>query len=232
VPAFGFGRRRDCFDLLQSRRGASPRPASAYPARAWYGGRVAVMRCPIYSPFPSTLLGDRSGLRPARRPTMPSADFCTAVRALTTSSVRRTQCRSLGVSPTAFIAHPPDLQFWPLMDMDFATSCPLVRPALPPIRFLFSGRDFCSTLPSDGPSRFRPLRFASASPPSGCTGDFHPQTADMSDTQDAARRLRRWPPPAGGILDCRCARRSAGRQVGTKGWSFPIEQRDAALLTE
>ena len=24
----------------------------------------------------------------------------------------------------------------------------------------------------------------------------------------------------GGILDCRCARRSAGRQVGTKGWSF------------
>jgi hypothetical protein len=33
----------------------------------------------------------------------------------------------------------------------------------------------------------------------------------------------------GGILDCHCARRSAGRQVGTKGWSFPIEQRDAAL---
>ena len=24
----------------------------------------------------------------------------------------------------------------------------------------------------------------------------------------------------GGILDCRCARRSAERQVGTKGWSF------------
>src|SRR5262249_31785528 len=33
----------------------------------------------------------------------------------------------------------------------------------------------------------------------------------------------------GGILDCRCARRSAKRQVGTKGWSFPIEQRDAAI---
>jgi hypothetical protein len=38
-----------------------------------------------------------------------------------------------------------------------------------------------------------------------------------------ARRLR------GGILDCRCARRSASRQVGTKGWSFPIEQRDTAI---
>jgi hypothetical protein len=38
-------------------------------------------------------------------------------------------------------------------------------------------------------------------------------------------------PRRGGILDCRCARRSATRQVGTKGWSFPIEQRDAALVT-
>src|ERR1700730_7611202 len=37
-----------------------------------------------------------------------------------------------------------------------------------------------------------PLRFASASPPSGCTGDFHPQTCrTLSDTQDALRRLRR-----------------------------------------
>ena len=50
---------------------------------------------------------------------------------------RRTRCRSLGVSPTAFIAHPPDLQFWPLMEMDFANACPLVRPVLPRIRFLF-----------------------------------------------------------------------------------------------
>src|SRR5215472_1286934 len=33
----------------------------------------------------------------------------------------------------------------------------------------------------------------------------------------------------GGVLDCRCARRSACRQVGTKGWSFSIEQRDAAF---
>src|ERR1700730_17603137 len=31
---------------------------------------------------------------------------------------------------------------------------------------------------------------------------------------------------SGGILDCRCARRSARRQVGTKGWSISIKQRD------
>src|SRR5271170_5387574 len=42
------------------------------------------------------------------------------------------------------------------MDLDFATSCPLVRPALPHIRFLFVGSRLCSTLPSDGPSRDRP----------------------------------------------------------------------------
>src|SRR5215472_1097036 len=49
----------------------------------------------------------------------------------------------------------------------------------------------------------------------------------MLDTQDAARRLYRCRRLRGGILDCRCARRSANQQVGTKGWSCPIEQRDA-----
>src|SRR5215467_12357103 len=51
----------------------------------------------------------------------------------------------------------------------------------------------------------------------------------MLDTQDAARRLRRCRRLRGGFLDCRCARRSAVGQVGTKGWSCPIEQRDVAI---
>src|SRR4051812_30663761 len=42
------------------------------------------------------------------------------------------------------------------MDMDFAIACPLVRPVLPRIRFLFVESRFRSTLPSDSPSRFRP----------------------------------------------------------------------------
>src|SRR5512135_1172426 len=42
------------------------------------------------------------------------------------------------------------------MDMDFATGCPLVRPMLPRIRFLFVGSRLCSTLPSDNPSRCCP----------------------------------------------------------------------------
>src|SRR5262249_23046269 len=109
----------------------------------------------------------------------------------------------------------------------FATSCPLVRPALPHIRFLFVGSRLCSTLPSDGPSRFRPCALLVLHLHQVAQGTFTPKLSDMSDTQDAARRLRRCRRRGGGILDCRCARRSANRQVGTKGWSCPIEQRGA-----
>ena len=142
---------------------------------------------------------------------------------------RRTRCRSLGVSSTAFIAPPSDLQCWPLMEMDFANGCPLVRPALPRIRFLFVGSRLCSTLPSDSPSRFCPCVSLVLHLHQVAQGTFTPKLSDMSDTQDAVRRLRRCRRLCGGILDCRCARRSAKRQVGTKGWSFPIEQRDTAI---
>ena len=57
---------------------------------------------------------------------------------LTIPSVPRgTERRSPGVSLTAFTAALPDLQPWPLMDVDFAISRPLVRPRMPRIRFLF-----------------------------------------------------------------------------------------------
>src|SRR5205823_12114380 len=131
--------------------------------------------------------------------------------------------------PTAFIAHPPDLQFWPLMDMDFATSCPLVRPALPHIRFLFVGSRLCSTLPSDGPSRFRPCALLVLHLHQVAQGTFTPKLSDMSDTQDAAVRLRRCRRIRGGILDCLCARCSARRQVGTKGWSYSDRTKGWAL---
>src|SRR3954452_24801751 len=61
-------------------RGASHRPVSRKSKSRWYGDLDAVMRRPSELPFPSPPCGDRSGLRPARRPTMPFADFCTAVR--------------------------------------------------------------------------------------------------------------------------------------------------------
>jgi len=80
---------------------------------------------------------------------MPSADFCLLLARL----IPGEPGRSLGVSSTAFLARPPDLQPRPLMDMDFVVNRPLVRPDLPPIWFLFVGSRVCSALPSDGPSR-------------------------------------------------------------------------------
>ena len=118
------------------------------------------MSCAAYLPLSFTLLPeDRSGLLPLRiATTMPSADFCCPVRSDRSSSVAipRPEGRSPEVSSTAFRAQPPDLQPVPLMDMDFAISCPLVRRRMPLIRFLFIGSRVCSTLLSDPASRRRP----------------------------------------------------------------------------
>ena len=75
------------------------------------------------------------------------------------------------------------------MDMDFAVDCPLVRPRLP--RYPVAVRRVASSLRTSF-RRFLavpPLRFTRASPPSGCTGDFHPQAAGHA--QHTALRLRR-----------------------------------------
>jgi hypothetical protein len=63
------------------------------------------------------------------------------------------RCRPPQVNSIAFPAHLPDLHPWPLMEMDFAIRCPLLRPGLPHIRFLFVRSRVCSTLPSDPTSR-------------------------------------------------------------------------------
>src|SRR5215475_3740032 len=63
-------------------------------------------------------------------PTMPSADFCAAVRPPCggLSRVAETQRRPPEVRPTAFAARPPDLPPRPLMTIDFAIIRSLVRP--------------------------------------------------------------------------------------------------------
>ena len=91
-------------------------------------------------------------------PTMPSADFCAAIRSPydDLSLESGTQHRSPEVRSTAFPARPPDLPPQPLMTMDFAIHCSLVRLGRPRIRFLSIGPRLCSTLPSDATSRRRP----------------------------------------------------------------------------
>src|SRR5690242_10572634 len=68
------------------------------------------------------------------------------------------------------------------MDMDFATSCPLVRLCLPRIRLLFVGSRFRSTLPSDGPSRFRPCASLVLHLHQVAQGTFTPRLPDMPGT--------------------------------------------------
>src|SRR5262249_12027405 len=68
-----------------------------------------------------------------------------------------------------------------------------------------------------------PLRFASAPPPSGGPGAFPPQSAGHVLPPGRCAPPARWPAAS---LDRRCARCSGRRQVGTKGWSRWIEQRD------
>ena len=90
--------------------------------------------------------------------TMPSADFCHAVKAPYDAFSHEFEAhgRSPAIRVTAFNAQPPNLPPAPLMDVDFAVSCQLVRRRRPHIRFLSIGSRLCSTLPSDPASRRRP----------------------------------------------------------------------------
>src|SRR5215471_18542488 len=96
-----------------------------------------------------------------------------------------------------------------------------------------------------GPSQWRPTRTGSSSIATStwticastrrrrCAVRPDPRPVQPGTVLARSRTLRAGSSGAadwtGGILDCRCARRSARRQVGTKGWSFPIEQRDIAI---
>src|SRR5215831_13408617 len=99
-------------------------------------------------------------------------------RLSTTSVAEATRSRSPGVSSAALRAQSPDLRFVPLMDMDFAVSCLLVRHSR-----LISG--FCSSTRTFDPCFFQtpprggsPCIITRPSPPSGWSEDFHLQTAE------------------------------------------------------
>src|SRR5882724_4137699 len=142
----------------------------------------------IYSSLPA--------FRPSAKlvpPTMPSADFCTAVRSPCDdlSLVTETQHRSPEVRPTAFAARPPDLPPRSLMTMDFAISCSLVRPGRP--RYpVFVHRAAALLHASFRPHlAMTPLRFANPSPPSGWIEDSHLQAVDHArHTRKTARQNR------------------------------------------
>ena len=97
---------------------------------------------------------------------------------LSTASVAEaTRSRSPGVSSAAFRAQSPDLRFAPLMEMDFAVSCPLVRRWRLISGFCSSTRTFVPCFLQTPPRDGSPCIITSPSPPSGWAGDFHPQAA-------------------------------------------------------
>src|SRR4051794_18788296 len=182
-----------------SGRGASPLPGIGKSSISWIGGRGVVMRRPSYLPFPSTLIGDRSGLQPPRRPTTPSADFCAVVRRpcgpLSPAGLPSDTMQISWGKPSVL---PRTSAGFTLSALDGYGLCDR-QPARPAVAASYPVpvRRIATSLHAS----FRrslavpPLRFTRASPPSGCTGDFHPQDAGHAQHTNAARRLRR----------CRCA---------------------------
>ena len=150
----------------------------------------------------------RSGLRRIAPPTMPSADFCVAVRSPydDLSLESGTQRRSPEVRPTAFVARPPDLPPRSLMAADFAIIGSLVRPGRPLYPVLVHRAAALLHASFRRHLTMTPLRFANPSPPSGWTEDFHLQAVDH------ARHTKQTP------------RRGARRK------SWEVSQREAAYL--
>ena len=157
----------------------------------WIFGRMADSRSPRLSVLPS--------FRPSAKlvpPTTPSADFCAAIRPLCSdlSPESGTQRRSPEVRPTAFAARPPDLPPRPLMTLDFAIRCSLVRPGRPHYPVLVH-RTAALLHASFRPHlAMTPLRFANPSPSSGWIEDFHLQAVDH------ARHTTQRPPTGGGLV--------------------------------
>ncbi len=155
---------------------------SGFTLQFWRAGRTIPLVCRMASSRCACLLptSNRSGLRWIAPPTMPSADFCVAVRPPCDdlSLESETQRRPPEVRPTAFTARPPDLPPRSLMTVDFAITCSLVRPGRP--RYPVLVHRAAALLHASFRPRLAatPLRFANPSPPSGWMEDSHLQAVD------------------------------------------------------
>jgi len=113
-------------------------------------------------------------------PTMPSADFCAAVRP---------SCD--GLSPKSETQRRPPR---PLMAVDFAIACSLVRPGRP--RYPVLIHRAAALLHASFRRRLATtsLRFANPSPPSGWIEDFHLQAVDHARHTRKRARIAPRPP--------------------------------------
>ena len=148
----------------------------------------------IYSPLPTVRAF--GWISP---PTMPSADFCAAVRSPydDLSPKYETQRRPPEVRSTAFAARPPDLPPRLLMTVDFAIICSLVPPGRPRYPVLVHRTAVLLHASFRPRLATTPLRFANPSPPSGWIEDSHLQAVDH------ARHAKKSPRPQPGARSFR-----------------------------
>src|SRR6267143_2141402 len=109
-------------------------------------------------------------------------------RLTTTSVAEATRSRSPGVSSAVFRAQSPNLRLAPLMDMDFAVSCPLLRHSRLISGFCPSTRTFDPCFFQTPPRGGSPCIITRPSPPSGWPEDLHLQTAEHA--QHTTKPLR------------------------------------------
>src|SRR5215211_4791742 len=123
---------------------------------------------------------------------MPSADFCAAIRSPcdNLSLVAETPRRPPEVRPTAFTARSPDLPPRPLMTVDFAIRCSLVRPGRPHYPVLVHRAAALLHASFRPHLAMTPLRFANPSPSSGWIEDFHLQAVDHARHTRKSRAMK------------------------------------------
>jgi len=188
--AFETGLRRACFGRLGG-------GASGFTLRPGAQGQFDPIFLPHGSREIAALLATSTvpAFGGAPPPTMPSADFCAAVRSPCDdfSLVAETQRRPPEVRPTAFAARSPDLPPRSLMTADFAISCSLVRPGRPRYPVLVHRAAVLLRAFFRPHLAMTPLRFANPSPSSGWIEDFHLQA--VVHTRHTTKRARLTPRP-------------------------------------
>ena len=192
MPGFQVRRVARAISTSRGRRqGLHPHPAPASPASNWMAVALWFLRRPIVLPFPSTpyagtvrAFGRLPGLLcPLLTSTLRSGSLTASSVPADTRQISRGKPDSLPRTPAGFTRLA--LDGYGLRDR---------LPARPtnPASYPISVRQVASLLHAS----FRrslavpPLRFASASPPSGCTGDLHPQAVGHARHTGVASALR------------------------------------------
>src|SRR4051812_30663762 len=192
--AFGFGRRRDRFDLLRLRT-RSFTPAGhgqglfELAGRSQWGHETVRSTYPFLQPLSGTVraFGRRTGLLCPLLTSAPRSGGLSAPSVpKDTMQISWGKPRSLPRTPAGFT----------VLALDGYGLCDCL-PARPtsPASYPISVRRVAISLHASFRQSLAvpPLRFTRASPPSGCTGDFHPQAAGHAQRTSLAvgHRLRR-----------------------------------------